>query len=241
MVKHLFLFFTVFFTLPALCQVRPATPVPPTDVANEVDKPTNVRVLEDYVDEHGNSVKVIQYDQRHMRVTETVIRPPRKTPVVNLHREIKPDTLVKDSLYIVVNKSQYKVDVYYRSKMIRSYLAVFGPRPLENKCMEGDRCTPEGWFKIKSKNPASKYTKFMLLDYPNDSSLVHFKELKDKKSIPQNAKMGGNVGIHGVWKGGDDMVELGVGWTDGCIALRNKDIEELYSFVGVGTRVHIKK
>ena len=37
------------------------------------------------------------------------------------------------------------------------------------------------------------------------------------------------------------MIEMGVGWTDGCIALRNKDIEELYSFAGVGTRVLIKK
>jgi lipoprotein-anchoring transpeptidase ErfK/SrfK len=37
------------------------------------------------------------------------------------------------------------------------------------------------------------------------------------------------------------MIELGVGWTDGCIALRNKDIDELYTFVGVGTRVVIRK
>ena len=81
----------------------------------------------------------------------------------------------------------------------------------------------------------------MLLDYPNDSSRIKFNALKDKGSIPKTAKIGGNVGIHGIWAGGDDMIELGVGWTDGCIALKNKDIDELYSFVGVGTRVVIKK
>jgi len=37
------------------------------------------------------------------------------------------------------------------------------------------------------------------------------------------------------------MIELGVGWTDGCVALKNKDIEELYSIVGVGTKVVIVK
>ena len=125
--------------------------------------------------------------------------------------------------------------------MIRSYAAVFGPRPLENKYMEGDRCTPEGWYKIKMKNPASQYNKFMLLDYPNDSTIKRFTALKQKGAVPATAKMGGNVGIHGIWKGGDDMIELGVGWTDGCVALKNADVDELYSFVGVGTRVCIKR
>lgn len=81
----------------------------------------------------------------------------------------------------------------------------------------------------------------MMLDYPNDSAKMRFNALKEKGAVPQNAKMGSNVGIHGIWAGGDDMIELGVGWTDGCIALRNKDIDELYTFVGVGTRVVIRK
>ena len=81
----------------------------------------------------------------------------------------------------------------------------------------------------------------MLLDYPNDSTMVRFAALKEKGAIPKNARVGGNVGIHGIWKGGDDMIEMGVGWTDGCVALKNADIDELYSFCGVGTRVCIKK
>ncbi len=205
-----------------------------------ISKPTNVRVLEEYKDEKGNLIRTIQYEQNNQRITETIIKPLPKLPPVDLHRIIKGDTLNKDSVELAISKSKYRVDVYYKRQMIRSYIAVFGPR-LENKCMEGDRCTPEGRFRIQQKNPASQYNKFMLLDYPNDSSKMRFSALKEKGSVPATAKIGGNIGIHGIWRGGDDMIELGVGWTDGCVALKNKDIDELYSFVGIGTRVVIKK
>ena len=206
-----------------------------------IPKPTNVLVLEEYKDEKGNLIRTIQYEQNHQRITETIIKPLPKLPKVDLRRPIKGDTLNKDSVEIAVSKSKYRVDVYYKRQMIRSYIAVFGPRPMENKCMEGDRCTPKGCFKIQNKNPGSQYNKFMLLDYPNDSARTRFSALKENGKIPQNARIGGSVGIHGIWNGGDDMIELGVGWTDGCIALRNKDVDELYTFVGVGTKVIIKR
>jgi murein L,D-transpeptidase YafK len=107
--------------------------------------------------------------------------------------------------------------------------------------MEGDRNTPEGKFTITNKNPASQYNKFMLLSYPNDSSFNRFNKLKAAGKIPSTAQIGGSVGIHGIWKGGDDMIEMGVGWTDGCVALKNKDVEELFSLVGVGTQVLIRR
>ena len=106
---------------------------------------------------------------------------------------------------------------------------------------EGSTATPEGWFKVQEKHLSAKYNKFVHLDYPNDSSRVRFNALKAKGQIPPNAEIGGDVGIHGIWKGGDDMIEMGVGWTDGCVALRNTDIDELYTLCGVGTRVCIKK
>lgn len=107
--------------------------------------------------------------------------------------------------------------------------------------MEGDRNTPEGMFTITNKNPGSKYTKFMGLSYPNDSAYQRFNKLKATGKIPATARIGGDVGIHGIWKGGDDMIEMGVGWTDGCVALKNRDIEELFSLVGVGTKVTIRR
>ena len=81
----------------------------------------------------------------------------------------------------------------------------------------------------------------MLLSYPNDSAIAVFMRMKAAGTIPQSATIGGDVGIHGIWKGGDDMIELGVCWTDGCVALKNKDVDELYTLVPVGTRVFIRK
>ncbi|MCW3120579.1 MAG: L,D-transpeptidase [Flavipsychrobacter sp.] len=206
---------------------------------NEPPAPTNYRVLEEHKDAKGNTVRTVQYEQGRNKMIETLVIPPKAA--INLHRPINPDTLNKDSVLIVVNKSKYNVEVYYRRKMIRYYKAVFGPKPLENKKMEGDRCTPEGWFTIKNKNPNSKYDKFLQLNYPNDSCMACFNRLKDGGNLPKAARIGGDIGIHGMWKGGDDMIENGVGWTDGCIALKNRDIEELYTFTGIGTRVFIRK
>ena len=81
----------------------------------------------------------------------------------------------------------------------------------------------------------------MGLSYPNDSAYARFNKLKAAGKIPATARIGGDVGIHGIWKGGDDMIEMGVGWTDGCVAIKNQDIEELFSMVGVGTKVIIRR
>lgn len=226
------LIFTCFISLHSTAQVKSKT-------EKESPPPSNVRILEEHKDTKGNLVRTIQYEQGGKRMTETLIIPTK--PAINLHAPINADTLNKDSVLIVVNKSKYSVEVFYRRKMIRYYKAVFGPKPLENKKMEGDRCTPEGWFSIISKNPNSKYDKFLLLNYPNDSCQACFNKLKDTGNLPKNARIGGAIGIHGIWKGGDDMIENNVGWTDGCIAIKNKDIEELYTFTGVGTRVYIRK
>ncbi|MEI8279005.1 MAG: L,D-transpeptidase [Bacteroidota bacterium] len=205
----------------------------------DFSKPHNVRVIKEYKDRKGNTVREVEYSQGNTRMNETIIIPNAFS--YNLRVPINIDTIKKDSIMLVVDKGHYCLQVYYRKRLIRNYKAVFGPKPLENKCLEGDRCTPEGWFTIANINTGSKYNKFLKLNYPNDSSIARFNKLKETGAIPQKAKMGGDVGIHGIWKGGDDMIELGVGWTDGCIALKNKDVDELYSMVVVGTKVYIKK
>lgn len=202
--------------------------------------PRNLKVISEEPDGKGNIVRVIQYDQGMMRITETTIMP-KKLPIGNLTVHILPDTMNKDFVRLVVDKGKHCLMVYYRKRMIRAYKATFGPNPMQNKIMEGDRCTPEGEFKITNVNPKSKFNKFMLLSYPNDSARARFNKLKAAGIIPSSARIGGDIGIHGIWPGGDDMIELGVGWTDGCVALKNKDIEELSSMVGVGTKVVIVK
>lgn len=205
-------------------------------IAN-MPRPTDIKILEEHKDAAGNTVRTIQYYQSGARVTEKITIP----SLYNIRVPINPDTMLRDSIMVIVSKSKYCVEVYYRRRKIRAYKAVFGPKPLENKKMEGDRNTPEGWYSILNKNPKSKYNKFMLLSYPDDSAIARFNALKTRGAIPQSARIGGDVGIHGIWKGGDDMIEMGVCWTDGCVAVKNTDIDDLYTLVSVGTRVYIRK
>ncbi|MBS1630202.1 MAG: L,D-transpeptidase [Bacteroidetes bacterium] len=202
-------------------------------------RPTNIKLLDEYKDGKGNLVRVVQYNQGLMRVTETIIEPLH--PRIDIVVPIRMDTANRDLISIFISKSQYRLTVKYGRKPIRSYKAVFGPTPKANKYMEGDRNTPEGIFHIASKKPSSKYDKFLALDYPNDSSLARFNRMKAEGKLPSSARIGGSVGIHGVWPGGDDLIQMGVGWTDGCIAICNKDIEDLYGLVEVGTPVIIRK
>jgi len=223
-----------------LCLAGSVTLWAQTDVKKKAEPIRNVKVLKEEPDGKGNIVRVIQYTQGMMKITETTIVP-RALPVGPVAVKFNPDTLIKDSVRLVVDKKKHCLMVYYRARMLRVYKATFGPNPLMDKLMEGDRCTPEGEFRITSINPRSKFNKFMLINYPNEATWKKFNQLKESGIIPKTARIGGDIGIHGIWKGGDDMIDLGVGWTDGCVALKNKDIEELYSIVGVGTKVVIVK
>lgn len=207
--------------------------------AKPAERPKDVKVVREFEDGKGNIVRELQYKRGSIIITETVIMP--KPQKVSSGMAIRPDTLNRDSLIIFVDKTHYTLMVFYKHKLIRRYRAVFGPNPQLNKQMEGDRNTPEGWFTITRLNPNSKYNKFMELSYPDEKHRENFQRLKERGVIPKNARIGGNVGIHGIWDRGDDMIELGVGWTDGCVALKNADMDELYKIAGMGTRVFIKK
>ncbi|MEZ5017746.1 MAG: L,D-transpeptidase [Flavipsychrobacter sp.] len=208
---------------------------------SDFNRPKNLKLVREYDDGKGHIVREVQYSQGNMRVTETIIMPKPRRHTIGFHVRVNPDTLDTDSLWLIIDKSRYVLQVYYKNRMLRNYRAVFGPKPILNKCMEGDRCTPEGWFTIVNKHKSSKYNKFLGISYPGAKDIERFNELKKKGSIPKNARIGGNIGIHGIWEGGDDMIELGVGWTDGCIALKNKDVNDLYLLIKEGVRVYIQK
>lgn len=235
---------------PVLVKTNPAakdstekTPVEktPNDVSTPIQEIKNVKIISEEDDGKGNFVRTIQYNKGSMRITETIIKPKTVTAVMGLRVNINPDTMDKKLVQIIVDKTEYSLKVLYRKKPIRVYKATFGPQPKQDKCMEGDRCTPEGSFTINHLNPRSMYNKFMQLNYPNESSWEKFNSLKKNGKIPSSAKIGGSIGIHGIWKGGDQLIDLGVGWTDGCVALKNNDVDDLYKFVGVGTKVIIKQ
>ena len=150
-------------------------------------------------------------------------------------------TMPVEPVRIVVDKSNYEMYVYDKLGWFATYPVVFGNNSLDDKKMEGDRNTPEGSFKIVNKRIHEKWDRYMGLDYPTAESLAKFNMRKRRGEIPSNASPGGGVGIHGTWPHDDYIIDNYKNWTNGCISLKNEDVEDLYSYVPIGTPVTIQK
>ncbi len=144
-------------------------------------------------------------------------------------------------VYLVVDKSDYELKVYDEEGWYATYPVVFGNKNLDDKMREGDRKTPEGTFKIISKRPHQKWHKMLMLDYPNKESWAKFNQRKAQGLIPKNASIGGGIALHGTWPNDNIVVDDFTNWTNGCIALKNEDLDEVEAFLPVGTQVTIKR
>jgi murein L,D-transpeptidase YafK len=142
---------------------------------------------------------------------------------------------------IVIDKSSYELYVYDKLGWFATYPVVFGSNNLDDKKMEGDKKTPEGNFKIANKRVHEKWERYLGLDYPTKESLDKFRQRKQRGEVPSNASPGGGIGIHGTWPNEDYMIDRYKNWTNGCISLKNEDVQDLYSYVPVGTPVTIRK
>jgi lipoprotein-anchoring transpeptidase ErfK/SrfK len=145
------------------------------------------------------------------------------------------------TVYIIIDKSDYELNVYDDKGWFATYPVVFGNNSLADKKMEGDRCTPEGTFHIVSKRIHEKWDRFMALDYPTKESYEKFRQRKLRDEIPANARIGGGIGIHGTWPHDDYIIDNYKNWTMGCISMKNKDVEDLYSYLPIGATVTIRK
>lgn len=156
-------------------------------------------------------------------------------------RRTSSKTMPIEPVKIVIDKSNYELYVYDKKGWFATYPVVFGNSSLDDKKMEGDRNTPEGSFKIANKRIHEKWDRYMGLDYPTSESLEKFRERKQRGEVPSNASPGGGIGIHGTWPHDDYMIDNYKNWTNGCISLKNEDVEDLYSYVPIGTPVFIQK
>lgn len=153
----------------------------------------------------------------------------------------KSSAMPVSPIYIVVDKSNYELYVYDAKGWYATYPVVFGNRSLDDKKMEGDRKTPEGVYHIASKRVHDKWSRFMALDYPTRSDLEKFEARKRRGEVPSNASPGGGIGIHGTWPHEGFVIDRYNNWTNGCISLKNEDVQELYNYVPVGTTITIRK
>jgi murein L,D-transpeptidase YafK len=142
---------------------------------------------------------------------------------------------------IIIDKSDYELQVYDDKGWYATYPVVFGNNSLEDKKMEGDKNTPEGTFHIIGKKVHDKWFRFLSLDYPTPESWEKFKKRKQRGEIPSSARIGGSIGIHGTWPNDDFVVDRYKNWTLGCISMKNSDMLEFYGYTPVGTQVTIRK
>ena len=144
-------------------------------------------------------------------------------------------TLPKDSTVtrIVVYKSKRKMFAYAGNLLLKTYSISLGDNPKGHKQYEGDERTPEGTYFINAKNPNSTCNKNLGISYPNSVDINNAR-LDGKPS-------GGEIKIHGL-KNGQGFIgkfQRFKDWTNGCIAVTDEEINELYKHVPIGTVIII--
>jgi murein L,D-transpeptidase YafK len=184
-----------------------------------------------------------------------VLSPRPDVPGANTAEFLSLMSSLSGPTVLVVWKSGYVVTLYKGMVPIKTYPAVFGKGYADgDKERMGDRRTPEGDFYICSMNTSKRFYKFLGLSYP---SLRHAeqglrkgiigvreyaeiqKAIEERRQPPWETGLGGAVGIHGRATN-DTMAQAAhQNWTDGCIALANADVDELFSVLSLGTPVTI--
>jgi murein L,D-transpeptidase YafK len=134
--------------------------------------------------------------------------------------------------FVLVDKSDRSLTLYAGGQPFRTIDGLqFGAAPAGHKRFEGDERTPEGRYTIDYANPNSAYWLSLHISYPNAADRA-FAEARGRSP-------GGAIFIHGQpnWL---PLGRLPGDWTDGCIALSNAEIEELWRLVPDGTPVEIR-
>ncbi len=134
----------------------------------------------------------------------------------------------------VVDKLNHRGHLVRGGRSAETFEVELGPGWLDRKIREGDRATPEGRYQIvrKKGNGQTRYHKAMLLNYPNDEDLVRFRRLRSNGMVSRGSRPGGLIEIHGDGGKGED-------WTFGCISLRDRDMDQVYNRLSVGSPVTI--
>jgi len=135
---------------------------------------------------------------------------------------------------IIIDKFSRKCFIYQSGVKKLEFEAELGKNWVGDKRTRGDFATPEGMYKITKKidGGGTKYYKALLLDYPNAEDKARFRAEIENGTLPRYAKIGGLIEIHG--NGGK-----GIDWTEGCVALTDKEMDTVFRLVRVGTPVTI--
>ncbi|MBI1823315.1 MAG: L,D-transpeptidase family protein [Nitrospirae bacterium] len=134
---------------------------------------------------------------------------------------------------LVITKSSRTLELYKDHTFMRSYHVSLGRNPVGPKRKEGDGRTPEGIYTIDYHKQASSFYKALHISYPSNS--------ETSLALAKGDKPGGLIMIHGMRNGFGFVGRLHTffNWTDGCIAVTNQEIDEIWRAVPDGTPVEI--
>jgi murein L,D-transpeptidase YafK len=135
---------------------------------------------------------------------------------------------------VVVLKKARTLQLLSEGKVVKLYKVALGGDPVGPKTRQGDHKTPEGVYVLDSRNAHSQFHKSIHISYPN---------VRDRAAARANGvSPGGDVFVHGLpngygWVGVSHRVK---DWTDGCIAVTDEEIEEIWKAVADGTLIEIR-
>ncbi len=127
---------------------------------------------------------------------------------------------------IRVDKSERRMELLRKGKTIKTYRILLGDAPVGHKRQQGDERTPEGRYNISFRNDKSRFHLSLRISYPNEADRA--------QAQARGVDPGGDIMIHGKTPPGYSR-----DWTDGCIALTDQQIEEVWRLVPVGTPIDI--
>lgn len=134
---------------------------------------------------------------------------------------------------VLVRKTERRLYLMDGDQVIKSYRISLGDNPAGHKLYEGDERTPEGDYKLDWRNAGSDFHKSIHISYPNNED----RELARAWGLDP----GGSIMIHGLPNQAGDMAFAyqGLDWTDGCIAVTNEEMDEIWQMVADGTQITI--
>ncbi len=135
---------------------------------------------------------------------------------------------------VLIQKSARQLTLLRNGRVFHAYRVNLGSNPAGAKERVGDGRTPEGLYKIDSRNAYSKYHLSLHVSYPNAADRLRARRM--------HASPGGEIMIHGTpnrWRG-LSFVFAHTDWTAGCIAVSDAEIEEIWKLVPNGTVVEIR-
>ncbi len=128
---------------------------------------------------------------------------------------------------IEVHKADRKMYLLHGTKLLKAYDIHLGGNPVGPKQFEGDGKTPEGGYYITHRNPNSAYHLSIGISYPNDDDRAF--------AVANEKPPGGDIFVHG----GPPRQTANADWTVGCIAVSDKEMEDIYAMVNPGTPINI--